>query len=234
MTVELISMTQPRIYTMENMGRYLTEEEFITYTARVSNPNNQHNHETAPKLLKYLIEHKHWSPFQKVSMGVSITTSRAISAQILRHRSFVFQEFSQRYAEVPPKFVYTEARRQDLKNRQNSINDLPQETKDWWQEIQDELYSDLTHHYAEALRQGISKEQARMILPLGIETTLYMTGTIRSWIHYLQARTAPETQKEHRDVALEIQRIFTDNFPHTSEALGWPRPVSSTPGSRRT
>lgn len=194
-------------------------EQHIAYCARVSNPNNQDNPEYS-KLLNYCIKNKHWSPFEMANMCLEITTSRAISPQILRHRSFTFQEFSQRYAEVT-KFEAYEARAQDLKNRQNSLNNLPEETKEWFSNIlaiiQDEAYS----LYEVALEIGIAKECARMLLPLSTQTTLYMNGTLRSWIHYIELRTDPSTQLEHREIALECKRIFKEQFPIIAESLNW-------------
>lgn len=213
MEAKLISITQP----VERM----TPEELIVYTARVSNPSNQDNHETAPKLIKYLIDHKHWSPFQMVDMTVEVETSRAIAAQILRHQSFSFQEFSQRYSQVSPSFSVPEARRQDVKNRQNSTDDLPEETKQWFRDSQYLVNKNSYRLYEEALERGIAKEQARLLLPLAVMTRLYIKGSVRSWIHYLQVRTDPTTQKEHRDVALAAQRVFVQQFPNIATALGW-------------
>lgn len=200
-------------------------EALIAYTARVSNPSGQMNDETAPRLLAYLIKNKHWSPFEMVSMTVEIHTSRAIAQQILRHRSFSFQEFSQRYATATEVCRY-EARRQDSKNRQNSIDDMSADDRDWFQQAQDEVEVLARKHYGEALQRGIAKEQARFLLPLSTATTLYMSGTARSWIHYLQLRTDPSTQLEHRQIAEEIKLIFCQQFPATSEALGWCRNIA--------
>lgn len=205
MSVELITITPDA-------------EKLIAYCARVSSPN-QENPEIA-KLLAYCIKHQHWSIFEQASMTVEIETSRMISAQILRHRSFVFQEFSQRYAEAQ-EIVLCEARRQDTKNRQNSIDDLSDEIKDQWLRMQEHSFRWTLDAYNWALENGIAKECARAVLPMQTKTKLYMTGSIRSWIHYLELRTGPDTQKEHRDIADAIKRIFVEQLPVTSEALGW-------------
>jgi thymidylate synthase (FAD) len=212
MKTKLISITKPCIEGID------TAEDLISYCARVSNPENQFNTETAPRLLKYLIQHKHWSPMEMASMTVEIKTSRAIAAQILRHRSFSFQEFSQRYSSAA-KIEKPVMRYQAKKNRQSSedIAELPSSIKQKLSNhIQDGiiLYTQLQEH-------GIAKECARMILPLCTETTLYMTGNIRSWVHYLELRTQQDTQLEHRVVADEIKQIFIANFPVISEALEW-------------
>lgn len=216
MKVELISVTKPVKKEIENF----TPEEILSYVARVSNPSNQMNTQTAPKLLGYCIKHQHWSVFEHVNMTVEITTSRAIAAQILRHRSFVFQEFSQRYAEVTDFEVY-EARRQDMKNRQNSIDDMDQDTKEWFTMAQQLVREDARAMYEEALRRGVAKEQARFLLPLTTQTTIYMTGNVRSWITYIQLRSKNGTQKEHADIAEAIKIIFKEQFPSVSEALEW-------------
>lgn len=198
----------------------LTSQELISATARVSNPANQMNMETAPKLIAYLIKNKHWSPFEMAHMTVEIKTSRAIAQQILRHRSFSFQEFSQRYAEVT-NFVTYEARRQDNKNRQNSIDDMSEEDKIWFQAAQKDAQTLGNELYKKALARGIAKEQARFLLPLSTETTLYMCGSARSWIHYLELRCANGTQKEHKDIADQIKAIFSVEFPDVAKALDW-------------
>ena len=195
-------------------------EDFIAYVARVSNPTNQNNQQTAPKLLKYLIEHKHWSPFELASFTVEIKTSRAIAQQILRHRSFSFQEFSQRYTKATEFEIYP-ARRQDVKNRQNSIDDLEPGIKEWFECAQHEIQGYGQARYEEALSRGIAKEQARFLLPLSTATTLYMSGTVRSWIHYIQLRADVATQLEHRQIAEEIKMIFCEQFPNTGNALDW-------------
>lgn len=216
MSTKLISITSP----VGSSGDLISAEDLVAYTARVSNPANQVNSETAPKLLKYLIEHKHWSPFEMVSFCVEIKTSRGIAAQILRHRSFSFQEFSQRYAEAQDVEIYP-ARRQDTKNRQNSIDDMSAEDKEWFDKTQRQSWAQSVVNYRMALDKGVAKELARFLLPLGTSTTLYMSGTARSWIHYLQLRSGNGTQLEHREIAEGIKKIFAQNFPATSEALGW-------------
>lgn len=194
-------------------------EELIAYCARVSNPANQNNTQTASRLLKYLIKHRHWSPFEMANMVVEIKTNRAIAAQILRHRSFSFQEFSQRYAEVESIPSPPYLRRQDTKNRQNSIDDLDVRTKLYWQNEIDELYQKSQDVYQRMLKQGIAKECAREVLPIGSDTTLYMNGTIRSWLHYIDLRAAPETQSEHRRVAEGCRLLIHDNMPDVYEAM---------------
>jgi thymidylate synthase (FAD) len=197
-----------------------TAEPLIVYIARVSNPDNQANMLTGTKLISYLIENRHWSPFEMVHMTVEIKTSRAIAQQILRHRSFSFQEFSQRYA-VATKFETYPARRQDVKNRQNSIDDMDEDTKVWFDAAQGAVDKVSSEYYKEALAKGIAKEQARFLLPLSTSTTIYMSGSVRSWIHYLQLRTEKGTQLEHREIAEGIRSIFRENFPDTNRALGW-------------
>ena len=186
----------------------------ISYCARVSNPANQLNYETAPKLLKYCLEHKHYSIFEMASMCVEINTVRAISAQILRHRSFSFQEFSQRYSDASAMGIeIMEPRRQDSKNRQNSIDDLLEVDKQFFREAQEELGLMAMTYYDEAIKRGIAKESARFLLPQSTATRLYMTGTIRSWIHYIQTRTDESTQLEHRLIAAQIKKILIDSVP---------------------
>jgi thymidylate synthase (FAD) len=198
-------------------------EKTIVYCARVSNPSGQNNFNTAPKLIKFLIANKHWSPFEMAHLTVQIKTSRGIAPQILRHRSFTFQEFSQRYAAVDEKtglHIYA-ARRQDKKNRQNSIDDLSQEVKDEWERRQLENWKQSFEHYKWALDNEIAKECARMVLPLGTATTMYMSGSIRSWIHYVEIRADVATQKEHRDIALAVKKVFCKQLPNIAKALGW-------------
>ena len=216
MNVELVAITKP---VKSNLLEF-SSEELMAYVARVSNPSNQMNTKTSSKLLGYCIKNSHWSVFEHVNMTVEITTSRAIAAQILRHRSFVFQEFSQRYAEVT-NFEKYEARRQDIKNRQNSIYDMDQDTKEWFQMAQQLVTEDARAMYEEALRRGVAKEQARFLLPLSTQTTLYMTGNIRNWIHYIELRSENGTQKEHADIALAVKEIFKQQFPAIAEALEW-------------
>ena len=194
-------------------------DELIAYMARVSNPTNQANKDSS-KLIRYLITHKHWSPFEMVNMCVEINTTRSISAQLLRHRSFSFQEFSQRYADVegldlpkPP-----EIRLQDPKNRQNSIETDDIDKLNIQATIQLH-YSKCYRLYKNLLKDGIAKECAREVLPMGTPTRLYMNGTLRSWIHYCELRTGNGTQKEHRDIALEIKKLIQQNYPQTYEAL---------------
>jgi thymidylate synthase (FAD) len=193
-------------------------EKLIAYCARVS--SNQQDNPSISKLLRYCIKHKHWSIFETAYLTVEINTSRAISAQILRHRSFTFQEFSQRYAEVP-NFVSYDARRQDKKNRQASIDDMSIEDRHWFSVAQDRVQTLTASLYLDALDKGIAKEQARFLLPMSSKTKIYMTGNIRSWIHYLELRTGIETQKEHRDIAREIKKIFKEELPIISGALEW-------------
>jgi thymidylate synthase (FAD) len=191
--------------------------------ARVSNPKNQANLESASKLIKYLIDNKHWSPFEMLSLTVEIQTSRGISPQILRHRSFSFQEFSQRYQSVDENgIVIYAARRQDNKNRQNSIDDLSDEIKKEWENRQLENWKSSFEHYKWALDNGIAKECARFILPLNTKTTMYMSGTVRSWLHYIQVRDkAAGTQLEHAEIAEQIKQILITHFPNIAKALEW-------------
>ena len=193
-------------------------ENLIAYCARVS--SNQQDNPSISNLLRYCIKHKHWSIFETAYLTVEINTSRAISAQILRHRSFTFQEFSQRYAEVPD-FVTYKARRQDKKNRQASIDDMSIEDRHWFSVAQDKVQTLTASLYLDALDKGIAKEQARFLLPMSSKTKIYMTGNIRSWIHYLELRTAIETQKEHRDLARQVKEIFKKELPIISGALEW-------------
>ncbi len=215
MNVRLISATAPLI-TID--GKDLTPEGLIAYCARVSSPN-QENPDYA-KLLRFCIREGHWSIFEMVDMTVEITTTRAIAPQILRHRSFCFQEFSQRYAKALNVEFY-EARRQDVKNRQNSLDDIDEATKAWFKSAQEEVATLAFKRYEEALEKGIAKESARSLLPLNTETKLYMKGSVRSWIHYLQVRCDAATQKEHRDIANAIREIFIREFPTVAEALEW-------------
>jgi len=193
-------------------------EDLIAYCARVSSPR-QENPEIA-KLLKYCLDHKHVSIFEQASATFEITTSRAISAQMLRHRSFKFQEFSQRYA-AAQEYVRYEGRRQDLKNRQNSIDDLDEGVQRAWLYRQQRNWDRAMTEYRWALENGIAKECARMVLPMQTMTRLYMTGDIRSWIHYLEVRCGEDTQLEHRTIALEIKNKLAERLPVIAEALGW-------------
>ena len=218
MNVKLISLTQPQISTPDRAP--MNAEEIITYCARVSNPKNQANMKSAPKLIKFLIKHKHWSPFELANMCVEIKTSRGIAAQILRHRSFSFQEFSQRYANPVEDldFVIREARMQDKKNRQNSIEVLNPKLKDEWEEKQREVIEVSKKAYVWAIDKGIAKEQARSVLPEGNTISrLYMNGTIRSWIHYIQLRSENGTQKEHAEIAFACSEVINNIFPIGSE-----------------
>ena len=194
-------------------------EELISYMARVSNPANQHNTQTSARLIKYLIDHKHWSPFEMVNMCVSIETTRSIAAQILRHRSFSFQEFSQRYAEVTSEAVVPELRRQDLKNRQNSIDDLDYLRQDLYSSKIQHLFDESYRLYNQLLEEGVAKECAREVLPLATPTRLYMNGTIRSWLHYCDLRTSNGTQKEHALIAAQIQDLLYSQVPNVCEAM---------------
>lgn len=204
-------------------------EKAIVYCARVSNPNGQTNFDTSPKLIKFLIANKHWSPFEMANMTIQIKTSRGISPQILRHRSFTFQEFSQRYAAVDESGLVTyAARRQDKKNRQNSIDNLSPEVLAEWEARQQQNWKTSFEHYKWALDNEIAKECARMVLPLGTATTMYMSGSIRSWIHYIEIRADGATQKEHRDIALAVKAIFCEQLPDIAKALGWITEVSAS------
>lgn len=192
-------------------------EELIARLARVSNPKNENNPEYV-KLLSYLIKHKHWSPFEMASMCVEITTTRAIAPQILRHRSFSFQEFSQRYAEAIDADV-PQLRRQDKKNRQNSIDDLPFELKIEFQDKINNIFDDCFDLYHDMLSHGVAKECARSVLPLNTQTRLYMSGTIRSWLHYIDLRGDDSTQLEHRQIARQIGQILAHNLPNVARAM---------------
>ena len=194
-------------------------EELIAYMARVSNPKNQNNHETAPKLIRYLIKHKHWSPFEMVNMCVEIRTTRSIAAQILRHRSFSFQEFSQRYSEVYSLPVLPRLREQDLINRQNSTNTLDPSLVDSLTDDIEQHYDNCMKLYHQLLDKGVAKECAREVLPLSTPTRMYMNGTLRSWLHYCDLRTANGTQYEHKLIADEVQDIIMTQFPMVSAAM---------------
>jgi thymidylate synthase (FAD) len=198
-------------------------EQTIAYCARVSNPSNQDSPNIS-KLLKYCADHAHWSIFEMANMVVEINTTRGLAAQILRHKSFSFQEFSQRYADttmLADNIDLPDLRRQDTKNRQNSIDDIPVEIKNKWNPKIRELFAKSKAIYDEMLKDGIAKEVARFVLPLATPTKLYMNGTVRSWIHYIQLRTGHGTQKEHMDIANDCKKIFVEQFPIISEALGW-------------
>ena len=197
-------------------------EKHIAYCARVSNPNNQDN-EKFSGLLKYCIKHQHWSIFEQAFMTLEITTNRGIAAQILRHRSFTFQEFSQRYASTSflGEIELPELRRQDDKNRQNSIDDLDPELVDKLNRQMITLFSSANNLYHQMLDAGVAKECARFVLPLATPTKIYMTGSIRSWLHYIDLRSSNGTQKEHMDIANSAKKIFVEQFPSISEAMEW-------------
>ena len=209
MTVKLVSVTPDA-------------EQLMAYIARVSNPSNQDNEKYAG-LLKYCIKHNHWSVFEQSTMTLEIETTRAIAAQILRHRSFTFQEFSQRYAQTTSlgDIELPELRRQDAKNRQNSTDDLDPEITDKFNRQMITLFSSAKSLYEQMLSQGVAKECARMVLPLCTPTRIYMTGSCRSWIHYINLRAAHGTQKEHMVIAEACRKVFTEQFPAVSEALEW-------------
>jgi thymidylate synthase (FAD) len=214
MHVKLLSYSQPTS-EFEQLG-IGDAQELIAYCARVSNPSNQLNTETSEKLIRYLIKHQHWSPLEMVSACIEITTTRDIARQILRHRSFSFQEFSQRYAD-PTKdldFVLREARLQDTKNRQNSIESNDAELQAWWNAKQQYLIQYVKETYTQAIEKGIAKEQARAILPEGNTVSrLYMNGTLRSWVHFIELRSANGTQKEHQEVAKACAQVIANIFP---------------------
>jgi|TARA_R100000005_G_C4988399_1_gene196187 thymidylate synthase (FAD) len=210
MTVKLISVTPDA-------------EKHMGYVARVSNPNNQENPNVAG-LLKYCAKHQHWSVFEQAFMTLEIETNRGIAAQILRHRSFTYQEFSQRYADtnlLANEIPVPDLRRQDTKNRQNSIDDISPEMSSLLQRRISEYFAEGMDLYNELLREGIAKECARFVLPLATPTRIYMTGSVRSWIHYIQLRSANGTQKEHMDIANECKQRFIEQFPIVSEAMEW-------------
>ena len=194
-------------------------DDLVAYMARVSNPDNQNNTETSARLIKYLIKHKHWSPFEMVNMCVEINTTRSIAAQILRHRSFSFQEFSQRYADVTRRPGAIQVRRQDLKNRQSSIDDIDPYTKQDFQIKANQVYDLAFNLYEQMLEAGVAKECAREVLPLSTPTTLYMNGTLRSWIHYCDLRCGNGTQYEHKVIADECRTLIDLCFPLVSKAL---------------
>lgn len=220
MRVKLISYSKPS-REMYDEG-LLDVQELIAFCARVSNPSNQFNTETSEKLIKYLIKHKHWSPLEMVSACLEIETTRDIARQILRHRSFSFQEFSQRYAD-PTKdlsFVLREARLQDTKNRQNSIATDNLALQAWWEQRQQRVIEECKNAYEWAIANGIAKEQARAVLPEGLTVSrLYMNGTLRSWVHFIELRSGNGTQKEHQEVALECAKVIAEVFPLANELI---------------
>ncbi len=210
MTVKLISVTPDA-------------EQTMAYIARVSNPANQDS-ENYAGLLRYCIKHNHWSVFEQSTMSLEIETNRGIAAQILRHRSFTFQEFSQRYADtnlITERIPVPDLRRQDTKNRQNSTDDLGDYVKLKFQTEIAELFTHSNNLYKRMLEAGVAKECARFVLPLATPTRIYMTGSCRSWVHYITLRSANGTQKEHMDIALECKKVFTEQFPTVAEALEW-------------
>ena len=210
MTVRLISITPDA-------------EKTMAYVARVSNPSNQDNQNYAG-LLRYCIQHNHWSVFEQAHMSLEIETNRGIAAQILRHRSFTFQEFSQRYADtnlLASEIPLPELRRQDTKNRQNSTDDLEEEKIFAMNKMIRDLFKDSQDTYNFLLEQGVAKECARFVLPLATPTRIYMTGSVRSWVHYINLRSSNGTQKEHMNIAEECKNIFVEQFPAVSESLEW-------------
>ena len=198
-------------------------EKTIGYIARVSNPNNQDNPKVSG-LLKYCIKHQHWSIFEQAHLTLEIATTRAIAAQILRHRSFTFQEFSQRYADsslLGDEIPLPDLRRQDVTNRQKSIDDLDEHTRQKYEIWMQHNFKETMNVYKQMLEDGIAKECARMILPMAVPTRIYMTGTLRSWMHYIELRTGHGTQKEHMEIAEDCKKIFLEEYPIISEAMEW-------------
>ena len=212
--IKLISITKPLVEGIE------TANDLIAYCARVSSPHNQLNTETADKLLRYCLKHKHFSIFEQVSCGFEIETTRDIGRQILRHKSFSFQEFSQRYAQAAEEPIFRECRVQDKKNRQSSHSTNDASIVDWWTEVQDTTWSDAYANYEQAISLGIAKEQARALLPEGmVKTKMYLTGSLRSFIHWIMVRAGKETQKEHRDIAKSAAAILEEHFPFLKEVF---------------
>ena len=225
-SVKLVGMTNPKIQIHDkddpNVFHLLSPESFVAYVARVSNPSNQNNTDTSEKLLKYLAKNKHWSPFEMVHIVLEINTTRDIARQILRHRSFSFQEFSQRYADPTQSlgFVTREARLQDQKNRQNSIDTDDDDLQKDWEWHQEVVLSAAKKSYAWAIENGIAKEQARSVLPEGLTASrMYMAGSLRSWIHYCELRMSNGTQKEHREIAIQCWDVICDQFPSLKTIL---------------
>ena len=218
-----VSLLRLGMHTTELVWSTPKAQDLVVYMARVSNPSNQDSDQGAEKLLSYLINHKHWSPFEMVSMCLEVSTTRSVSAQILRHRSFSFQEFSQRYADVTAigTPVIPSLRRQDKTNRQNSTDDLdPNQTRLYYHRI-NHLFKESQDLYSKMVESGVAKETARDVLPLASPTKMYMAGTLRSWIHYIELRTANGTQKEHQNIALNAKNIFKQEFPIIAKALNW-------------
>ena len=220
MNVRMVSYSKPSEEMYEE--GLVDVQELVAFCARVSNPSNQFNTDTSEKLIKYLIKHQHWSPLEMVSACLEIETTRDIARQILRHRSFSFQEFSQRYAD-PTKdlsFVLREARLQDTKNRQNSVENTNLALAAWWEERQKRVIEEAKNAYEWAIQNGIAKEQARAVLPEGLTVSrLYMNGTLRSWIHFIELRSANGTQKEHQEVARECAKVIAEVFPLATELV---------------
>jgi len=214
-----LTTTTPPMHTVSLIHITPEAEDLIAYMARVSNPANQSNTQTSAKLIRYLITHNHWSPFEMVNMCVSIDTTRSIAAQILRHRSFSFQEFSQRYAKVEKQASIPQLRRQDTKNRQNSIDDLDEVVKRNFQFRIGSLYSDCYGLYKEMVEAGVARECAREVLPMAAPTKLYMNGTIRSWLHYCDLRTSNGTQREHALIAAQVQDLLYQHLPNVCKAM---------------
>ena len=215
--VKLIGVTKPTITIEDDLQ--MSAEGLIAYCARVSNPANQENPDSE-NLLKYLVKHKHWSPFEMVHIVMEIETTRDIGRQILRHRSFSFQEFSQRYAEVVEMSEPREARLQDSKNRQNSVETEDNDLQNSWNLVQNEMLLAAKNYYAWAISKGIAKEVARSVLPEGLTMSrMYMSGSLRSWIHYCELRMANGTQKEHRELATQCWNIITEQFPSLKTVL---------------
>jgi thymidylate synthase (FAD) len=223
MTARIVATTQPAPWLVERGIK--TAEQLIVYQARVSNPDNQENTETGYGLIRYCIRKGHWSVFETASMTVEVETTRAIAAQLLRHRSFTFQEFSQRYARVTGRPVAPEPRMQDSKNRQSSLPTDDEELSAWWGSEAGRVMDQAQGLYEQAVEKGIAKEVARFVLPLATPTRLYMTGSVRSWIHYLESRLDSSTQQEHRQLAVEIGELFDEEFPVVSEACGMMKKV---------
>jgi len=218
MKVKLISYSQP-VSSTDNQANHLESiQDLVSYCARVSNPANQINKETNEKLIRYLMKNEHWSPFEMVSICLEIETTRDIARQILRHRSFSFQEFSQRYAVADLGFESREARLQDTKNRQNSIETEDVELETEWEKKQKQVQETVKESYDWAIQNGIAKEQARAVLPEGMTVSrMYMNGTLRSWIHYIKLRSGNGTQKEHREVAFACAEIISSIYPLIKE-----------------
>ena len=218
-----VSLLRLGMHTTELVWSTPKAQDLVVYMARVSNPTNQDSDQGSEKLISYLIKHRHWSPFEMVSMCLEISTTRSVSAQILRHRSFSFQEFSQRYADVTTvgSPVIPHLRKQDLKNRQNSTDDLKTEQTQLYYRRIHQLFEESQGLYREMVSSGVAKESARGVLPMASPTKMYMAGTLRSWIHYIDLRTANGTQREHQLIALNAKDIFKQEFPIIAKALNW-------------